>query len=246
MPANKAFLAEQSLLDMCALVASLTGGRQQHPKGAHVYRPGFPYPSFYGRVALHNVAPEDAEAVLRVVREAGLMFVSYTRGSVPDNMGELLRGAGCALMTTQTGMVLNMAGRGFAESPQVVRVGPDRIAEWGEVNSRAFGKPSELPAFKAMVQRGDCWFYGYEEDGAIIGTTLLYTENGNAGVHEVGVLPECRRRSVAGRLLRHALAQAQRDGASIATLQASALGEPLYRAPGFEAVSKLDTWIMST
>ena len=246
MPANDAFLAEQSLLDMCALVARLTDGRQLHPKGAHVYRPGFPYPSFYGRVALHNVAPEDAEAVLRVVREAGLMLVSYTRGSVPENMGELLQAAGYAPMTTQTGMVLNLAGRGFAESPQIVRVEAGRVEEWGEVCSRAFGKPYEAPAFKAMVQREDCYFYGYVEDGAIIGTTLLYTLNGNAGIHEVGVLPEYRRRSVAGRLLRHALAQAQRDGASVATLQASALGEPLYRALGFEAVSKLDTYIMST
>ncbi len=246
MLTKDAVLAEQSLLDMCALVAELTGGLQLHPGLAHVYRPGFPFPSFYGRAALHDVSDADAEAAMRIVREAGLMLVSYTRGSVPEDMDGLLRGAGYAPMTTQTGMVLRMAGRSFAESPQVVRVGPERIAEWGEVNSRAFGKPSEAPAFEAMVRREDCYFYGYEENGAIIGTTLLYTLNGNAGIHEVGVLPECRRRSVAGRLLRHALKQAQRDGASIATLQASALGEPLYRALGFEAVSKLDTWIMST
>ncbi len=240
---NEAVSVEQSLLDMCALVASLTGGRELRPRFAAVYRPGFPFPSFYGRVALHDVAEEDAQEAMRVVREADLMLVSYTQGGVPESMGALLREAGYAPMVTQTGMLLELAGHGFAESPQVVRVGRGRIAEWGEVSARAFNKPSEQPAFDAMVRRDDCYFYGYEEDGRLIGTTLLYTADGNAGIHEVGVLPECRRRSVAGRLMRHALTQAKRDGAKISTLQASALGEPLYRALGFRAVSRLDTWI---
>ena len=240
---KEAVLAEQSLLDMCALVAELTGGQVLAPALAAVYRPGFPFPSFYGRAALHGVAAEDAEEALRIIREAAPMLVSYTQGNVPENMGALLQSEGYAPMVTQTGMLLSLAGRCFAASPQVVRVGAARIAEWGETCCRAFGKPPEQPAFEAMVRREDCYFYGYEEDGAILGTTLLYTRNGNAGIHEVGVLPEHRRRGVALCLMRHALAQALRDGAQIATLQASALGEPLYRSLGFESVSKLDTWI---
>ena len=35
---NEAVSVEQSLLDMCALVASLTGGRELHPRFASVYR----------------------------------------------------------------------------------------------------------------------------------------------------------------------------------------------------------------
>jgi hypothetical protein len=153
---NEAVSVEQSLLDMCALVASLTGGRELHPRFASVYRPGFPFPSFYGRVALHDVSEEDAQEVLRVVREADLMLVSYTQGGVPERMGALLGEAGYAPMVTQTGMLLELAGHGFAESPQVVRVGRGRIAEWGEVSARAFNKPSEQPAFDAMVRRDDC------------------------------------------------------------------------------------------
>ncbi len=242
MRSKEAILAEKSLLDMCLLVAELTGGQSLHPALADVYLPGFPIPSFYGRVSLRNVVPEDAENALRIVREAGQMFVSYTQGSVPDNMGALLSAEGYVPMTTQTGMLLRLDTQDYAESPQVVRIGPDRIVEWGERNSRAFGKPPETEAFDAMVRHDGCYFFGYEEDGALIGTTLLYTVDGNAGIHEVGVLPECRRRGVADRLLRHALAQAKRDGASIATLQASAMGEPLYRTLGFEAVSRIDTF----
>ena len=244
MLSEEAILAEQSLLDMCSLVASLTGGQRLQGRLGEIFRPGFPFPSFYGRVALRGVSDEDASDALRLVREAALMLVSYTQGCVPKRMGDLLQEAGYAPMVTQTGMILKLKEHSFAESPQVVRIGLDRIEEWGETCCRAFDKPPEQPAFEAMVRREDCYFYGFEEDGRLIGTTLLYTEDGNAGIHEVGVLPECRRRSVAGRLLRHALTQAKRDGAKIATLQASALGEPLYRALGFKAVSKLATWIM--
>ena len=243
MLTNEAVQAEQSLLDMCALVVSLTGGQQLHARFGDSFRPGFPTPSFYGRTALRGAADAQPQDVLHTVREADLMLVSYTQGSVPEGLPALLPDAGYVPMVTQTGMLLRLEGRSFAAAPQVVRIGPDRIEEWGDVNCIAFDKPPEQPAFAAMVQCDGCFFYGYEEDGKLIGTTLLYTRNGNAGIHEVSVLPEYRRRGIAGRLLCSALAQAKRSGADVATLQASALGEPVYRTLGFEPVSLLDTWI---
>ena len=243
MAINEAALAEQSLLDMCALVASLTGGRCDRSPLGTVVRAGFPFPSFYSRVSLGPVAPEQTESALKLVREAALMLVSYTRSNVPETLPEQLAALGYVPMVTQTGMLLPLEKQDFRPQPQVVRIRPDRIGDWAETVCRAFDKPDEGPAFAAMAQREDCYFYAFEQNGALLGTTLLYTENGNAGIHEVGVLPEHRRRGVALALMRHALAQAKRDGAAYATLQASALGEPLYRARGFRAVSTLDTWI---
>ena len=123
MRSEKAILAEQSMLDMCALVVSLTGGQHLESPYASVFRPNFQFPSFYGRVTLHDVAPEDAGEALRLVREAGQMFVSWTQGSVPENMGELLRDAGCVPMTTQTGTGLKPSDTAVA-----MAIGPIRLA----------------------------------------------------------------------------------------------------------------------
>ena len=62
MRSEKSILAEQSMLDMCALVVSLTGGQHLESPYASIFRPRFQFPSFYGRVTLHDVAPEDAGA----------------------------------------------------------------------------------------------------------------------------------------------------------------------------------------
>ena len=236
MLTNEAVQAEQSLLDMCALVVSLTGGQQLSTRFGDSFRPGFPAPSFYGRTALRGAADAQPQDVLHTVREADLMLVSYTQGSVPEALPALLPDAGYVPMVTQTGMLLRLEGRSFAAAPQVVRIGPDRIEAWGDVNCIAFDKPPEQPAFAAMVQCDDCFFYGYEEDGRLIGTTLLYTRNGNAGIHEVSVLPEYRRRGIGRALVEALCAEARARGARLLHLEGRASNSPalaLYEASGF-------------
>ena len=249
MDQREIVLAEQSLRDMCALVAELTGGTHTAiGSAAELYRAGYAGPCFYSRLALNAVtAAEAAELTGRF----GMPLVSYAReileqaeaGAV-TRLGALLHEMGYALLATQTGMLLRLdpetAG---APQPGVVRVARAEIGAWSDAVCRAFHKPDELPSFQAMAECDDCFFYACREGGAIVGTTLLYTRDGNAGIHEVGVLPEYRRSGIAEKLVRHALYQAGRSGARLATLQASAMGEPLYRKLGFQACGTLDTWV---
>lgn len=52
-----------------------------------------------------------------------------------------------------------------------------------------------------------------------------------------------RRHGVARALLRGVLGDAHRRGARTATLQSTAMGEPLYRSLGFRPVGRYDEWV---
>ena len=128
--------------------------------------------------------------------------------------------------------------------PNIVLIGSHKIEEWSNTVSIAFGKPEELTVFKALSNSGKCKIYAYMDDEKIVGTSLLYTKNGNAGIHEVSVLKEYRGKNIGKKLINRILQDAKKEGSKIASLQASALGEPLYKSIGFEEVSLVSTYIL--
>lgn len=73
-------------------------------------------------------------------------------------------------------------------------------------------------------------------DGRTVGTCELSLGTGVAGLFCIGTDREFQRRGIATALTLEALRIARDAGRSIATLQASAAGEPVYRRIGFETV----------
>ncbi|MEX2599866.1 MAG: GNAT family N-acetyltransferase [Dehalococcoidia bacterium] len=82
--------------------------------------------------------------------------------------------------------------------------------------------------------------------GRMIANTSLFTGAGVAGLYGVATHPDARRQGLATALVLHVLNVAQRAGYTISTLQASALGEPVYRKIGFQTYSdiRLYEWLL--
>ena len=256
---NEKTAAVQSFTDMCALVTELAGREVQHPSSfASVYDAGFTSFNWYSRVCLDAFAEEQFPEAVSLLSDSSLPLVSFTEGTIPESFADRLKELRYEPMVTQTGMILDEehlqalvsemhAGNSDSDpgagSAALVRLGRKDMDAYSDTVARAFEKPDDRSAFYLMSEHDDCYFYGYKENEALIGTTLLYTRNGNAGLHEVSVLQEYRRRGIAAVLVRHALQQAASDGAAFATLQASPLGKPLYETLGFREVSRIQTWI---
>ena len=257
---NEKAAAVQSFIDMCALVTELAGREVQHPAAfASVYDAGFPSFNWYSRVCLDAFGAERLPEAVSLLSESALPLVSFTEGTVPDAFIDHLKELRYEPMVTQTGMILDEedlhalvsemladstdGGSYSGASSALVRLGRTDMDAWSDAVARAFEKPDDRAAFYLMSERNDCYFYGYKENNDMIGTALLYTKDGNAGLHEVGVFKEYRRRGIAAALVRHALQQAVSDGAAFSTLQASPMGKPLYEALGFREVSRIQTWI---
>jgi GNAT superfamily N-acetyltransferase len=99
--------------------------------------------------------------------------------------------------------------RGFAEAIAVIARGV------------GYGAQSSLRCFVALL------------DGVPVGTSLLYQGSEVAGLYAVGVVPPARRQGLGAGVTLAALLAAREAGYRIGVLQASEMGEPVYRRLGF-------------
>ena len=68
---------------------------------------------------------------------------------------------------------------------------------------------------------------------------------GLAGIYAVATLPEARRRGVGTAMTLHAMAEGRRRGASMAVLQATDFGRPVYERIGFSVAFDYALYLQS-
>lgn len=119
---------------------------------------------------------------------------------------------------------------------------PQEAEDYWRVAKAAYatnGFPPEVFAFyenhDGLLADNVAAFLAYM-DGAPVSIAMTIVSHGVAGVYWVGSVEEARGKGL-GRALTAAATNAGFDlGAEIASLQASPMGEPIYRAMGYEAI----------
>ena len=76
----------------------------------------------------------------------------------------------------------------------------------------------------------------------IVGHAILNVAGDCAGLYDMGVLEQARRRGYGLALTLAALARARDEGCTSVTLNATGEGEPVYRRAGFESLGRGMTW----
>lgn len=94
----------------------------------------------------------------------------------------------------------------------------------------AKARPDKIAYFSASV------------DGKAIGETAVLEGAGVAGIYDVEVLPEFRRRGIGSALIHAALRYARKRGLKLAVLGATGLGAGMYERAGFREVCKVSFW----
>ncbi len=126
-----------------------------------------------------------------------------------------------------------------------VRVGPPPDSETVDRLEREAGflrGPGEVSRRFRLDPRG--FFQARDSSGKVVGTcaTITYPDGGLAWIGGMYVIPPLRRRGVARTLLRACVAYARGRGCSVAGLDASDMGRPLYLAEGFTPVTTTTRW----
>jgi GNAT superfamily N-acetyltransferase len=127
----------------------------------------------------------------------------------------------------------------------------DDLEEWATMLVAGFERPqAERDAWLAGLgtpqsHEGLRWehWLAYERGQPVSATTLLI-DGDHAGVYLVVTMPEARGRGIGSSLLRESLRHARDLGVGIAALQATEMGEPVYRSLGFETCSRLDLYAL--
>jgi ribosomal protein S18 acetylase RimI-like enzyme len=121
---------------------------------------------------------------------------------------------------------------------------PPPLSVVGEVNDRAYGQLEALgPLLVALDGDARVGVHGIRVDRAWACVALTLRFGDDASVQYVATEERFRRRGLASRLLRAALARERDAGAATATLQASPDGLAVYERLGFRRVALLNAFL---
>ncbi len=247
MNRNSSFFAVESLLSLCKKLYNHFNADIIETDQYCIYQPTAE-PSWYCRTHIWNNEPgrekELANFFGKLCREEkSPRLLSFTQEEVTSALPLALQAAGFSPYRRQMGMLIELPpDYSCHNNSNVIRVGSERIDEWAETCSASFDKPSMSKIMRTLVQDPTCLFYAYLQDGAIAATSITSLQPGNAGIHEVGTLQEYRGRGFCKALFTRSFVDAAKLGYHLVSLQASALGEPVYRSMGMQAVSQVVTY----
>lgn len=105
--------------------------------------------------------------------------------------------------------------------------------------ARAFG-PAAGPAMKGEAQAR---YFAVTKHGDLVATSLVYLEGGLAGIYGVATLPADRGRGLGAFATSEPLKRVRSLGYRTGILQASAMGEPVYRRLGFKSFGGLPLYV---
>ena len=174
----------------------------------------------------------------------GRGFALWARSGLPEDR-ELIEAARTAGLQDVYGMPEMVLDRRPAAGPPGSDVEPRRVesaadaADYWRVATEAYasiGFPPEVFAFYenhgGLVAENTAAFLA-RADGEPVGIAMTIVTHGVAGIYWVGVVEGARGLGL-GRAMTEAAVNAGFDlGAETASLQASPMGEPVYRAMGF-------------
>jgi N-acetylglutamate synthase len=187
-------------------------------------------------------AQEIERAIAEVEAEAMPAWIETRAGDTPASEG-IAHGLGFTAEETMPGMVVGREDLMVVPPPtmDIARVrDPERLAVAAEVAAAGFEAPPGIVAdlFGPRLAASPAfWFYLAEVDGVPVSTATAWRGDGGVGIFNVATPPVFRGRGYGRAVTARAVQDAFDGGADLAWLQASPLGEPLYRAMGFRSVA---------
>jgi GNAT superfamily N-acetyltransferase len=151
---------------------------------------------------------------------------------------------------TEAGMVVTTASPGMGASIEdVARRDDDEAATdadletVGRVNDLAYGNyDGRLERTLKPLPNGILHGYKVEHDGGPAAVALALHHEQDCGISFVATIPKARRKGLASRVMRQALNEARHRGCTTTTLQATDVGERLYRNLGYRHLCVMQLW----
>jgi ribosomal protein S18 acetylase RimI-like enzyme len=213
------------------------------------YVTGLPDAAF-NSVMYANLAPDRIDAAveeIRALRRQHGVPMNWLIGptSRPTNLPSQLRARGFSYIADLVPLTLKLADLRPGSNPRAVltveRVeSTDVLEEWIDAESRGFELAGTLDQGIATLRRGmgigDATVRTHllgRVDGRPVATASVVLAGGIGGIYDVSTVPEMRQRGIGTAMTRAALDLIRVAGHELAFLQASEMGQNLYRRLGF-------------
>ena len=169
--------------------------------------------------------------------------------SIPKDLGNILINFGFSEVYHQSGMAVDLLTM-IKKTKDLGNLTVERVRSkessdiWANLVSEVFGIKVDKDFIKYLQAQNEARLYlGYQGDKPV-STLLLYLSAGVAGLHAVTTLPEYRGQGFGYSISRHSLQEAYKMGYKIGVLQASSLGQLVYRKLGFVKLCDIYTYAL--
>ena len=165
--------------------------------------------------------------------------------SEPGDLGRHLRDNGFSCRVHCAGMACDLARlNGEAPIPDGATVKQvEELPSLVPLTTERRRRRHEGRKLIAKAQPRSIAYFSASVDGQAVGETALLLDGGGvAGIYDVEVRQEFRRRGIGSALIHAALQHARKHGLKIAVLGATGLGARIYQNAGFREVCKISFW----
>lgn len=211
-----------------------------------------------------KLEPEQVDDAIKSFIEKGsrrkVAFQWYIgHDTQPAGLGERLAAHGLTSHGGGAGMAIDLQEMNedvpFPPGLEIVEVKDnDTLMTWCRVTCAGFGIPEPaVPSlyewFKTDIEyRQPMKFYLGRLEGKPVATSMYFLGEGVVGIYFVATLPEARNRGIGFTITQQPLLEGREMGYRVGILQASKMGEPVYRRMGFRVYSTVQsyTWLPKT
>lgn len=182
------------------------------------------------------------------------LFWFLGHDTTPENLGDYLVARGFSKWGDSAGMAADLhtlkTGGTRPAGLNILRVeDTDTLATWCRIAAEGYGMPphAEKTLLKWFTIARDLGqpmlFYLALSDGRPVATSSIFLGGGVAGVYFVATIPEARGRGIGFTVTFEPLLEAREMGYRMAILQASKMGEGVYRKMGFREFCRMNSCV---
>ncbi|MDP9237130.1 MAG: GNAT family N-acetyltransferase [Chloroflexota bacterium] len=234
-----------------SIVAAKEGGEVVEGDGVLIANSGMPVAWFnIGFITRRLAEPEGAiRRIAAYFDERHMPFIIRLREGLDPDAERAAEGQGIAYADTVPGMVLDaMPPAADATRELEIRTVDDTGAMQHHVDviAQSFEMPLDFArqfVSEDLIRIPDVELYVGYVGGQPVASSALVASHRTAGVYNVGCLDSHRRRGFGAAMTWHAVRRGADIGCSIASLQASEMGRPVYERMGFRLVAPYRTFM---
>jgi GNAT superfamily N-acetyltransferase len=207
-----------------------------------------------------RLAPEKADKTVEYLaakaRKRNIPLQWYiTQNTQPADLGKYLTAHGFTTRGDGAGMAIDLLemkedGRRPANLNIVEVTDSATLKTWCLITMIGFGAPESaanglFEMFSKDVElKQPAKFYLGTLDGKPVSTSMVYFGAGVAGIYYVVTLPEARNQGIGFAITEKPLKLAKEMGYRVGVLQASKMGEPVYRRMGFKEYCRVSSYML--
>jgi GNAT superfamily N-acetyltransferase len=204
-----------------------------------IAKPSWPNFLFELQFESHGIESRLDQIIARIEEYAAPPVIKLGPNAKPSDLESHLERKGFEHFLSHPGMAADLM------KLRIDFARPDGLSIEVVDNSESLGKwvdlaqGFEVSLYERLLSDPSIKLYLGLLNGQPVAKSLLFLSAGVAGIYVVSVLPEHRKVGIGTAMTLAPLLDARKLGFRIAILQASPLGEPIYRKMGFEEFFKL-------